>query len=64
MCFFSDRPSQAVVTRQPSDRRADPNNSLNAAAQSTHAITSDLNTMHSIDNDTSVPDADNENPDW
>lgn len=59
-----DRLTSASVVRQPSDRRADPNSSLNTTSQSTHAITNDLNITHSIDNDTSVPDVDNENQDW
>lgn len=59
-----DRPTQASVVRQPSDRRSDTNNSLNATAHSTHAITNDSNTTHSIDNDTSVTDANNDNQDW
>ncbi|XP_055318825.1 uncharacterized protein LOC129576874 isoform X3 [Sitodiplosis mosellana] len=61
-----DRPSQASVVRQPSDRRSDANNSLNSTTQSSHhPTTNELNTSHSIDNDTSGihTDADHDNRD-
>ncbi|XP_031622413.1 uncharacterized protein LOC116340198 isoform X2 [Contarinia nasturtii] len=58
-----DRPSQASVVRQPSDRRSDPNNSLNSTAQSNHPTTNEFNTSHSIDNETSIHEVDNENRD-
>lgn len=58
--IIADRPSQASVVRQPSDRRLDPNNSLNSTIQSSHHPThhhpNELNTSHSIDNDTSIHD--------
>lgn len=61
--LFVDRPSQASVVRQPSDRRSDANSSLNSTTQSNHPTTNELNISHSIDNDTSVQEAVNENRD-
>lgn len=59
--FSADRQSSASITRHPSDRRVDPNNSSNASAHAHNS--SELIASHSVDADSTTPDAEHEHKD-